>query len=137
MFQIIMSRMRGAAFRRRWGRLPLGGRGERVAAQWLTRRGYRILEQNMTIARDEADLVALAPDGAIVIVEVKTRASPASQPETAIDPDKQRKLARFASRLHARRDFRDRAMRFDAITVIWPPKGEPEVRHFPHAFEVQ
>ena len=53
-------------------RESLGDRGERLAARWLTRRGYRILHRKLTIGRDEADLVAVDPHGTVVIVEVKT-----------------------------------------------------------------
>ncbi len=42
--------------RRLWQRLcgvevSLGERGERLAARWLTRRGYRILHRNLTIGQ--------------------------------------------------------------------------------------
>ena len=76
----------------------LGRRGERRAARFLRRRGYRILHRNLTIGRDEADLVALDPDGrTIVIVEVKTRSSDYLAPEVKINRDKQYRLARLAA----------------------------------------
>ena len=114
----------------------MGKRGERVAARWLRRRGYRILETNLSFGRDEADLLALAPDGSVVIVEVKTRSNPATWPEMAIDRHKRRRMARIAARLRVRPDYAARAIRFDVVAVSWPPGDLPQVRHFPHAFEV-
>ena len=127
--------IRAWIMRWRFGALALGDRGERYAARWLERRGYMILERNLTVGRDEADLLALAPDGSIVIVEVKTRANPGTWPETAIDLRKRRRLARLATRLGARRGYDPRAIRFDVVAVSWPAGGLPTVRHFPHAFE--
>ena len=49
-----------------------GELGERIAAAFLTLKGYRILDANVRVARREVDLVATAGD-AIVAVEVKLR----------------------------------------------------------------
>lgn len=114
----------------------LGERGERLAARWLRRRGYRILHRGLTVGPDEADLVAVDPDGrTLVIVEVKTRAADAPGPEAGITRDKRRRLARLAARLQERPGFGDHAIRFDAVAIVWPPGGDPEVRHYEDAFE--
>ncbi len=124
-----------ARFRR--GAVPLWKRGERLAARFLKRRGFRILHRNLTVGRDEADLVAVAPDGrTLVIVEVKTRADPEAWPEEAIGRDKRSKLARLAARLSSRPEFRDRPLRFDVVAVTLPPDARPHVRHYEHAFEM-
>lgn len=123
-----------------WRRLfggaeSLGDRGERLAARWLRRRGYRILHRNLTIGRDEADLVAVDPEGrTLVIVEVKTRSSSTPPPEAGLTRDKQLHLERFAARLQRRRDYRDLPVRIDAIAIVWPEGGEPDVRHYKDAF---
>jgi putative endonuclease len=115
---------------------PLWRRGEKLAAKWLRQRGYRILERNLPLADDEADLVAIDPDGrTIVIVEVKTRGSDAIAPEASITPIKQFHLSRLASRLQQRRGYQDRPFRFDALAIVWPDGGEPTVRHIPGAFQ--
>jgi putative endonuclease len=113
----------------------LGRKGERAAAKHLRRVGYRILHRNLRIGRDEADLVALDPDGrTIVIVEVKTLAGDATAPEMKIDRGKQYRMTRLAARLQQRRGYRDRPMRFDAVAVHWPAEGRPAVRHYVGAF---
>jgi putative endonuclease len=116
--------------------LALARRGETLAARWLGRRGYRIIARNLRVGRDEADLVALDPDGAtVVVVEVKTRGRRASEPEARVDRVKRARLVRLATRLERRRAYRDRPFRFDVIAIEWPAGGEPEVRHFEAAFE--
>jgi putative endonuclease len=114
----------------------LGDHGERLAARWLKRRGYRILHRGLRVGHDEADLVAVDPDGrTLVIVEVKTRAADVPGPETGLTRDKRLRLARLASRLQERPRFRDHPIRFDAVAIVWPPDGDPDIRHYEDAFE--
>lgn len=118
------------------GGAALGRSGERVAARWLRRRGYRLLERNLAVGRDEADLVAIAPDGrTLVIVEVKARRGANWAPEDRIDRGKCYRLARLAARLQRRPAHADRPVRFDAIAVTWPAGSRPQVRHYVGAFE--
>lgn len=116
---------------------PLWRRGEQFAATWLRRQGYRILERNLPLADDEADLIALDPDGrTVVIVEVKTRADDTTAPEASISRTKQYRLSRLAARLLQSRQYQDRPLRFDAISIVWPDGAKrPTVRHIPAAFE--
>ncbi len=116
----------------------LGARGERAAERFLKQRGFRILERNLSVGDDEADLVALDPDGrTIVVVEVKTRRDDGIAPEASVHKVKQHRLTRLAMRLQKQERFRDRPFRFDAIAVVWPAhaKAEPVIRHIPGAFE--
>jgi putative endonuclease len=128
---------RGGVRRRpRDGTAALGERGERLAAKWLRRRGYRVLHRRYAIGNDEADLIAVDPDGkSLVIVEVKTRSAGVPGPEAALGREKQHRMARLAARIRERREFRDRPLRFDAVAIVWPEGGEPEVRHYRDAFE--
>lgn len=128
-----------------WGRMAprinsdrgeLGARGERVAAKWLQKRGYRLLERNRSVGRDEADLVMIAPDGrTLVVVEVKTRHSDAPPPESNITREKRQHLSRIAARLIKQRRYAGRPVRFDVIAIVWPQGRQPQVRHHEHAFE--
>jgi hypothetical protein len=43
-------------------------------------------------------------------------------------------MTRLASRLQERREFRGHPIRLDAVAIVWPPDGEPEVRHYEDAF---
>lgn len=114
----------------------LGARGEREAARWLRKRGYRLLERNRSLGRDEADLVMLSPDGGtIVVVEVKSRHSENPPPEANITKVKRQHLSRIGARLMKQKRYANRPVRFDVVTVVWPQGGVPTVRHFEHAFE--
>ncbi|MHC4066464.1 MAG: YraN family protein, partial [Planctomycetota bacterium] len=70
-----------------------------------------------------------------VIVEVKTRAADTPGPEAGLTHKKGLHLARLASRLQERREFRDHPIRLDAVAIVWPPDGDPEIRHYEDAFE--
>ena len=113
-----------------------GDRGEREAAKFLRKLGYRILDRQHRDRFGEIDLIAL--DGRqIVFVEVKTRRSAdAGQPFEAVDANKQRKIAQAAlAWLKAKRRL-SQSVRFDVISIIWPDDTKtPQIDHFRHAFD--
>jgi len=57
----------------------LGRRGEQLAAQYLERAGFRILDRNWRCAEGEIDIVA-AERRVLVVCEVKTRSMPSPGP---------------------------------------------------------
>jgi len=116
---------------------PLGVRGERYAASFLKRAGYRIVARNLRIGPGEADLVAVAPDRrTVVVVEVKTRLMGAGhpEPERSITARKRATLVGVARAVVARGGWRDRPIRIDVVAIDWPAgRGEPALRHYPNA----
>lgn len=103
----------------------LGAWGEGAAAGALERRGYTIVERNARTPYGEIDLVARAPDGLLVFVEVKLRRSTrAAAPEEAIGP---RKLAHLTA---AAQFYADRAgesaYRVDAVAVQGQPHAQEQ-----------
>lgn len=118
-----------------WNKL-FGERGERAAAKFLKRQGYKIVERNYATPWGEIDLVAL--DGStIVFVEVKTRKSDiAGRPEEAVTLDKQRRLTNMALSYLKKRKLLGFSARFDVVAVTWPDGlRQPEIRHLRNAFE--
>lgn len=112
----------------------LGRDGEKAAAEYLVRAGLRILQRNFNCKFGEIDLIAR--DGeTLVFVEVKTRRDEsAAAPEESIGPGKQRQLARVARHWLATHGQPDCAYRFDAVSVVWPEGGKPDIRHIVEAF---
>jgi putative endonuclease len=105
-----------------------GALGERIAAEHLEHRGYRIVARNYRTRHGELDLVA-ADSRALVFCEVKTRVaggtSGPSAPLDAIGPLKQRRLRALASAWLAETSERPRLpdVRFDAIGITLAPSG--------------
>lgn len=99
------------------GRLQLGSDGERAAERFLCARGYTILARNYRCPFGEIDLVTL--DGrTVVFVEVKTRrGAGGGSPFDAVDPRKQRQIARAAEHYLNAHRLQDRDARFDVVGV--------------------
>lgn len=113
----------------------LGRRGERAAARYLRKQGHRILARNVRLRAGEIDLVTLAPGGAIVMVEVKTRRDGSSiPPEASVTAAKKQTLLALTADLIRRNDWHDRAVRIDVVAVTWSPESRtPDIRHYEHA----
>ncbi len=95
----------------------LGTKGERLAAEFLTRNGYEIAERNFRYARAEIDLIA-RKDNLIVFCEVKTRRSNIyGSGEDAVDGRKQAQIRKAADGYLADRGLDDCDSRFDVIVV--------------------
>lgn len=120
-----------------WGRKrdDLGKRGERTAEKHLKRLGYKILERNLRVGRNEIDLLALDGD-TLVFVEVRSRTSdePVS-PVDSVGPRKQAHLRKAARRFVATLDRDDLYMRFDVVGVLLPVGGTEEITVYRNAFQ--
>lgn len=113
----------------------LGNRGERKAASFLRRQGFRILARQYANRYGEIDLIARDGDF-IVFVEVKTRRSDtAGLPVEAVTTDKQRKLTKTALVWLKRRGLLESRCRFDVVSIVWPKDSKtPEITHYRNAF---
>lgn len=124
-------------YRRLFPKRTLGQRGEREAAKYLRRRGYKILALGDRLKHlDELDIVA-ADGRTIVFVEVKTRTSKLQgHPAEAVDSNKQRRLTKLAVTFLKRHGLLDYSARFDVIAITWPEGvKKPEIEHIQNAFE--
>ncbi len=94
-----------------------GNYGERVAASFLRRRGYRVLIRNFKTTRGEIDLVCRHGE-VLVFVEVKSRGSVEwTRPAEAVGPEKEEALRLAAQRYLELLERDDVTYRFDAVEV--------------------
>lgn len=114
----------------------IGDRGEKIAANYLRRKGYRILCRNFRSAHGEIDLVAATRD-CLVFVEVKTRKDDEMRferyglPCEAVDKTKQRHIL-YTARIYLEKRPTDKAVRFDVIEVYLGESAR--VNHIENAF---
>ena len=110
----------------------LGKKGEDIAAQYLSEKGYEILERNWRNRHKEIDIIA--KDGnELVIVEVKARRSDEhGDPDLAVTRPKQTRLI-CAANAYIFQNKLDINTRFDIVSIVF--KGdEPVIDHIQDAF---
>lgn len=111
----------------------LGKWGEQQAADYLERKGYRILARDWKDGHRDLDIVAMEGQ-ALVFVEVKTRRNSFfTDPEHAVDWQKIRSLSMAASKF-VRKYRLNGEIRFDIITVIGTGGTPESVQHIEDAF---
>lgn len=106
-------------------RRQLGATGEQLAAEHLTRLGFRILDRNYRTRWGELDIVA-CDEQQIVFCEVKCRVANRAgrDPLESVHDSKRVQVRRLAGRwLSERPHPHVRDLRFDAIGVTLAPDG--------------
>jgi putative endonuclease len=100
----------------------LGALGERIAARWLMRDGWQIVDRRWRNGRRDLDLVVMR-ENVVVFVEVKTRRTTWSGgPVEAVNWRKQRELTRSAQVWMDQRGTMvappDAVYRFDVVGIV-------------------
>jgi len=99
--------------------------GEKLAKDFLKKRGYRILETNYRCPEGETDIVAKHKDS-LVFVEVRTKTSLGfGSPEESITPAKQEKMRAAAFHYRQTHNNLPPLWRIDVVAVELNQKGEP------------
>ncbi len=98
-------------------RIALGALGEKRAAEFLKKKGHRILETNFRCREGELDIISRDKD-CLVFVEVRTRSSTDfGTPEESITRAKREKLVTVAlTYLQTHRNLPE-SWRFDVVAV--------------------
>jgi putative endonuclease len=110
----------------------LGKKGETLAAEYLSAKGFRIMTRNFRAGKAEIDIIAL-DKGILVVVEVKTRnTNYFGQPEEWVTSAKQKLLIRAANAYVKYKAFKGE-VRFDVVSVVINEAGS-DIRHIPDAF---
>lgn len=111
-----------------------GSWGEDIAAKFLRKKGYRIIERNFRCKKGEIDIVASEGDS-LVFVEVKTRSTTKfGEPEEAVNPDKMHHLHRTAYIYLRKNKLRpgEITVRFDVVSIVadWNTKKVESIKLF-------
>jgi putative endonuclease len=114
--------------------VEIGAYGERVAASFARRHGYRVLVRNFKAERGEIDLVCRHGD-ILAFVEVRTRAGDLfGRPSESIDARKEEALRSAAREYLQMLDRDDITYRFDAIEVRMKTGDIPVCTLLPNIF---
>ena len=104
-------------------KIDIGKGGEKIAADFLKKNGYRIVEVNYRCPIGEIDIVARDKND-LVFVEVKARKSRAmGYPEQAVGVKKQKKMSQLALWYLQEKKLNDVHARFDVVAVLMLPQG--------------
>ena len=110
----------------------LGNKGEKIAADYLIKNGYAILEQNYRFLKAEIDIIVKNGD-VIIGVEVKTRTSKYfGNPQDFINSKKIKLMVSALDNYVVENDL-DVEVRFDIIAII-KEKNTFQIDHLTDAF---
>ncbi|MFQ6083720.1 MAG: YraN family protein [Candidatus Aminicenantia bacterium] len=112
----------------------LGREGEILAAKYLKKKRYHIVEKGFKALGGEIDLIAYDGD-TLVFIEVKTRKSlEFGFPQEAVTPQKQEQLRKIAQGYLMKNNLNNIKCRFDVLGILFSETKEPEIFHIKNAF---
>ena len=110
----------------------LGNDGEDAATDYLTSKGYQLLERNYRYKRSEIDIICQQGD-VLVFIEVKAKSYTAfGEPEASVDERKAAKVIEGAEQYLHEKDWRG-DIRFDVISLV-KNGNDFVIKHFEDAF---
>lgn len=113
----------------------LGAMAEEMAAAFLNKNGYTILERNYTTPCGEIDIILTIED-ILVFVEVKARwGRGCGLPQEAVTLRKQHQILKTAQWYLQKKGWLDREIRFDVLAINFLKDGHPNIEHIPGAFD--
>ena len=111
-------------------KIETGSMGEKLAADFLVSKGFKVVERNYRWRKAEVDLIVQREDW-LIFVEVKTRSSNAwGEPESFVADDQRRLIYGAAEEYIFSTDWQGN-IRFDIVSV--KPGVPPEIVHFEDA----
>lgn len=107
-----------------------GKKGELKAAEFLEKKGFKIIETNYLKRVGEIDIIAFDPKWKeYVFVEVKSRRSLSfGYPEESVDEKKIQKISDTAENWFIEKNVKDPEWRIDIISIEWQNKI-PKITH--------
>lgn len=106
----------------------LGKWGEEIAAAFVEKKGYEIIQRDWKSGHHDLDIIAKDED-TLVIIEVKTRRNRLfGNPEEAIDYKKRLSLLSAANHF-VKSHHINAPIRFDIISIVGMIGSTPEIDH--------
>lgn len=110
----------------------LGKKGEDMAAQFLQKKGYKILVRNYRYQKGEVDIIA-KKDDLLLAVEVKTRSTPEfGNPQDFVKPKQIQQLVKVVD-YYIQDQGLEVEVRFDIVAIIKNNVGT-RIEHLEDAF---
>ncbi len=115
-------------------RKEVGARGEKLAADFLKKRGYKILQRNYRCREGEIDII-VQKDECLVFVEVRTKKNTAfGTPEESVTLSKREKLISLANAYIQAYDKPPQSWRIDVVAVeLTPDNRVSRLEHIENA----
>ena len=111
-----------------------GNLAEQLAADFLEKKGYKILVKNFRYQKAEIDIIA-SFENLIIIVEVKARGSDVfMEAQEAVTKRKIKSLVMAADFFMKDRNL-DQEVRFDIIAVLPDERKKLQITHLEDAFQ--
>ncbi|AZI33574.1 YraN family protein [Kaistella carnis] len=111
-----------------------GNLAEQLAADFLEKKGYKILVKNFRYQKAEIDIIA-SFENLIIIVEVKARGSDIfMEPQEAVTKKKIKSLVMATDFFMKDRNL-DQEVRFDIIAVLPDERKKLQITHLEDAFQ--
>jgi len=111
--------------------------GEDAGADYLESKGYTVLHRNIRFPEGELDIVAKWRK-TLIFIEVKTRETEKfGKPYEFVSEQKQRRLRAMASRFVSLCRLQRVEVRFDILSILWPPGQPAKIEHIENAFMVK
>lgn len=109
--------------------------GESLATEYLSEKGYKVLERNFSCRIGEVDIIAMQED-TVAFIEVKTRSSEKfGLPSEAVSLTKQNRIVKTALYYMQRNKLLDYMCRFDVIEIIVDPENKSRINLIKDAFQ--
>ena len=123
-----------------WGKTTkdIGTNGERIAANYLKRHGYKIITTNFRSAHGEIDIIAETKDS-LIFAEVKARRDDPKRfsdyglPCEAVNKTKQRHIL-YTARVYLETHPTEKFIRFDVLEIYLGT--DARVNHIEDAFRL-
>lgn len=113
-----------------------GSKGEDIAAGYLAKNRYKIIERNFTSKTGEIDIIA-KDKKTLCFIEVKTRRSESfGPPYESVTRRKIRKITKVAMGYISQNKIKNVDMRFDVLSVVLDDqRNEYDIELFKGAFD--